>query len=415
MSFGAPSNEDERALRDLVRQLRAGKVAVKLFLRYPLHAKLYLIHREDFTAPTVAFLGSSNLTLAGLSKQGELNTEVSDYNACQKLKQWFEERWTDRWCLDITDDLIEVINESWAREEMLTPYELYLKIAYHLAQEARAGLNEFKLPPEFADQLLEYQAAAVSIAARHLNTRGGVLLGDVVGLGKTLMATAIAKIFQDDQSWDSLIICPPNLQPMWEKYRADYGLTGDVLSLGKVTEVLPSLRHYDILIIDESHNLRNRNTARYRAVHDYMAKRKRRCILLSATPYNKSFLDLSAQLRLFIGEDTVLHNRPEQYLKTIGEAQFKYQFPTAHPRSITAFEKSEHPDDWRDLLRHYLVRRTRSYIEEHYAETDPLTGRRFMELGNGERFYFPSRVPKTVPLAASPQYQRLYRIKWLSW
>ena len=94
---------------------------------------------------------------------------------------------------------------------MLTPYELYLKIAYHLAQEARAGLNEFKLPREF-NHLLDYQAAAVRIAARHLNTRDGVLLGDVVGLGKTLMATALARIFQDDQSWDTLIICPPNLQ-----------------------------------------------------------------------------------------------------------------------------------------------------------------------------------------------------------
>ena len=189
-------------------------MAVKLFLQYSLHAKLYLVHRRDTVTPTVGYLGSSNLTLAGLSKQGELNIEVSDVDACQKLKEWFDERWKDRWCLDITEDLIEVIENSWAREDMLMPYELYLKIAYHLAQEARAGLNEFKLPREFADQLLSYQAAAVRIAARHLNTRDGVLLGDVVGLGKTLMATALAKIFQDDQSWDSLIICPPNLVQM---------------------------------------------------------------------------------------------------------------------------------------------------------------------------------------------------------
>ena len=78
LAFGAPKNEDEQALRDLVRQLRSGKVTVKLFLRYPLHAKLYLIHKQDYNTPTLAFLGSSNLTLAGLSKQGELNTEVGD-------------------------------------------------------------------------------------------------------------------------------------------------------------------------------------------------------------------------------------------------------------------------------------------------------------------------------------------------
>ena len=407
LSFGAPNNEDEQGLRDLVEQLRSGQVRVRLFLRYSLHAKLYLVHRRDTVAPTVGYLGSSNLTLAGLSQQGELNTEVSDSDACRKLKSWFEQRWDDPWCLDITDDLIELIDNSWARADMLTPYELYLKIAYHLAQEARAGLNEFKLPREFADQLLDYQAAAVRIAAHHLNTRDGVLLGDVVGLGKTLMGTALAKIFQDDHAWDSLIICPPNLVHMWEKYRADYGLAGQVLSLGLVTRVLPNLRRYRIVIIDESHNLRNRETQRYRAVYDYIAKNESRCILLSATPYNKSYLDLSAQLRLFIGEDTVLGIRPEQYLKTVGEAGFQQQFQ-AHPRSIVAFEKSERADDWRDLMRLYLVRRTRSFIEDNYAETDQDSGRRFMELGNGERFYFPRRVPKTIPLASSPQYQRLF-------
>ena len=406
LTFGAPNNEDEEGLRDLVRQLRSGKVKVKLFLRYPLHAKLYLIHKADYNTPTLAFLGSSNLTLAGLKQQGELNTEISDYDACQKLNAWFDERWCDRWCLDITPDLIDVIDESWAREDMLTPYELYLKIAYHLAQEARAGLNEFKLPPEF-DRLLDYQAAAVRIAARHLDTRGGVLLGDVVGLGKTLMATAVARIFQDVHSWDTLIICPPNLVPMWQKYRADYSLTGDVVSLGMVTKELPDLRRYHIVVIDESHNLRNRDTRRYRAVHDYISRNDSRCILLSATPYNKSYLDLSAQLRLFIGEDAVLRIRPEQYLKTIGEAQFQQQFQ-AHPRSIVAFEKSEQADDWRDLMRLYLVRRTRSFIERNYAETDQISGRRFLELQDGGRFYFPRRVPKTVSLSESAQYQRLY-------
>lgn len=406
LTVGAPNNDDEQGLRDLARQLRSGKVMVKLFLRYPLHAKLYLVHKEDYNTPTLAFIGSSNLTLAGLKHQGELNAEISDYDACQKLNAWFEERWNDRWCLDITPDLIDVINESWARKDMLRPYELYLKIAYHLAQEARAGLNEFKLPPEF-DKLLDYQAAAVRIAARHLDARGGVLLGDVVGLGKTLMATAVARIFQDDHSWDTLIICPPNLVPMWQKYRADYRLTGDVVSLGIVTKELPDLRRYHIVIIDESHNLRNRDTRRYRAVHDYISRNDSRCILLSATPYNKSYLDLSAQLRLFIGEDAALRIRPEQYLKTIGEAQFQQQFQ-AHPRSIVAFEKSEYRDDWRDLMRLYLVRRTRSFIENNYAETDQISGRRFMELQDGERFYFPRRVPKTVSLAPSPQYQRLY-------
>ena len=91
----------------------------------------------------------------------------------------------------------------------------------------------------------------------------------------------------------------------------DYRLTAKVVSLGMVTRELPDLRRYRVVIIDESHNLRNRETQRYRAVHDYISTNESRCILLSATPYNKSYLDLSAQLRLFIGEEDVLRIRPE--------------------------------------------------------------------------------------------------------
>jgi hypothetical protein len=128
-------------------------------------------------------MGSSNLTFSGLSGQGELNVELLDQDTCKKLQIWFEERWNDSWCLDITDELAEIINSSWARTAAVPPYHIYLKIAYHLSQEARAGLSEFHIPREFGNKLFEYQTAAVKIAAHHLRKRGGVLLGDVVGLG----------------------------------------------------------------------------------------------------------------------------------------------------------------------------------------------------------------------------------------
>jgi phosphatidylserine/phosphatidylglycerophosphate/cardiolipin synthase-like enzyme len=80
-------------------RLRSGKVVVKLFLRHPLHAKLYLLFRPDPNNPVTGLLGSSNLTLSGLSKQGELNVDVLDHDATQKLAKWFDERWVDRWCL----------------------------------------------------------------------------------------------------------------------------------------------------------------------------------------------------------------------------------------------------------------------------------------------------------------------------
>lgn len=312
LTLGVPTNADEAGLRRLVEQLRNRQVAVRLFLRHTLHAKLYLLYRSDPNNPVTGFLGSSNLTLSGLSKQGELNVDVVDQDATNKLANWFEDRWADRWCLDITDELIEVIEDSWAREKSLDPYLIYVKMAYHLAQEARAGLSEFQIPREFGRRLFAYQEAAVKIAAHHLHKRGGVLIGDVVGLGKTLMATALAKIFQDEHFTETLIICPKNLVKMWEDYVAEYRLIARVLSVTKVVNELPNLRRYRVVLIDESHNLRNREGRRYRAIQEYLTENESRCILLSATPYNKTYGDLSNQLRLFVAEDRDIGIRPDR-------------------------------------------------------------------------------------------------------
>lgn len=411
LTLGTPTNEDEACLRRLAAQIKSKKVVVKLFLRHPLHAKLYLLFRPDPINPIVGYLGSSNLTLAGLSGQGELNVDVLDHDACQKLARWFEERWLDRWCVDISDELVQIIDESWAREPLIPPYHIYVKMAYHLSQEARAGLAEFSIPSEFRRKLFDFQSAAVRIAARHLNKRGGVLIGDVVGLGKTLMATALARIFEDDFGLEALILCPKNLVPMWEDYRDRYRLRGRVLSLSRATKELPKLRRFRLVLIDESHNLRNREGKRYRAIHEYVSQNDSKCILLSATPYNKTYVDLASQLRLFIPEDDDLGIRPERLLREQGEREFirRYQCPV---RSLAAFEKSPYSDDWRELMKLYLVRRTRTFIKDNYAATDPTNGRRFLTFEDGTRAYFPDRVPKTVKFKIGKpeqdQYARLY-------
>ncbi len=412
LTIGAPNNEDEAGLRRLSTQLRAKKVAVKLFLRHRLHAKLYLVHRTDPNNPSIGFVGSSNLTLAGLSKQGELNVDVLDHDACNKLQKWFDDQWADPWCVDISKDLAEIIDTSWAREEAISPYHIYLNIAYHLSQEARAGLSEFKVPKDFGNKLLAFQTAAVRIAAHYLNKRNGVVIGDVVGLGKTFMAVALARIFQDDHGTETLIICPKNLVSMWQDYVHQYRMAAKVMSISTVISDLPETPRYRLVLIDESHNLRNREGRRYRAIKEYIEKNTSKCILLSATPYNKTYLDLSSQLQLFVAADQDLAIRPERLLKELGETEFirRHQCPV---RSLAAFEKSEYPDDWRDLMRLYLIRRTRSFIKDNYAKTDPENGRKFLTFENGDRFYFPDRVPKTETFVFSEQdpndpYARLY-------
>ena len=413
LMFGAPSNDDEKGLRRLSRQIKQKKVIVRLHLRYPLHAKLYLMYRDDFNNPISGYLGSSNLTLSGLRHQGELNVDVLEHDACNKLEKWFTDRWNDRWCVDISDELATIIDESWAGEVPTPPYHIYLKMAYHLAQEARAGLAEFKMPSDLPDKLFDYQTAAVKIAAHHLNKRGGVLLGDVVGLGKTVMASTLIRIFQDDYNWQTLILCPKNLVSMWKDYVHRYKLTAEVLSTSRVVRELPGEKRYRLVLLDESQNIRNRETKTFRVIRDYIEENDSKCILLSATPYNKSYLDLSSQLRLFISEDKDLGVRPEQLLRELGSEVEFLRRHQCNVRSLAAFEKSEHADDWRELMRLFLVRRTRSFIEENYAETDPISGLKYLVFGDGTRQCFPVRQPKTLKFELdeddpSDQYSRLY-------
>ena len=413
ITLGIPTGHDEAGLRRLARQLRAGQVIVKLFLPYALHAKLYLLFRDDVNNPITGFVGSSNLTLSGLSRQGELNVDVLDHQGTEKLSSWFDARWAERWALDVSADLAAIIETSWAREEPIPPHHIYLNIAYHLSTEARAGLSQFRLPARFEEELFEFQKSAVKIAARHLHRRGGVMIGDVVGLGKTIMATALARMFEDDLGYETLIICPKNLEPMWERYRTEYGLRGMVLPVSQVTKKLPDLKRYRLVLIDESHNLRNREGRRYKAIAEYIKSCDAKVILLTATPYNKKKADLSSQLRLFIDEKANIGIRPEHHMRKtgMGEAEFERKHQ-CRVNSILAIEKSDEFDDWRELIRLYMVRRTRSFIIQHYTEADK-QGRRFIAGKDGEKRYFPVRKPVSLQFTvdeADPadRYARLY-------
>lgn len=394
LTLGIPSEEDEKCLQKLKQQLIDGKVIVKLFLSHTLHAKLYLLHRHQ-EEPLKGYVGSSNLTLSGLMKQGELNVDVVEQDAAIKLSKWFNDRWDDRWAIDITKELIQIIDESWVKPTR--PYYIYLKIAYHLSQEARSGINNYMIPKQLHEELLPFQENAVSVAARHLDKRGGVLISDVVGLGKTLTATAVAKLFEETFFTETLIICPKNLEEMWKDYKHKYQLNGDVISISKINKsFVEKTRRYRVVIIDESHNLRNRQGKKYSIVKEYIEKNESRVILLTATPYNKTYLDISNQLRLFIPENKDIGIIPERFIKEVGgpnEFVANYQYS---PNTLMAFEKSRYSEDWQSLLSLYMVRRTRSFIKENYAIWDEEKKQHYIEFKDGRKNYFPLRIPKAV-------------------
>jgi hypothetical protein len=128
-------------------------------------------------------------------------------------------------------------------------------------------------------------------------------------------------------------------------------------------------------------------------------------ILLSATPYNKTYVDLSNQLRLFVPEDTDVGIRPENLLRELGETEFIRRYQCA-VRSLAAFEKSEYADDWRELMRLYMVRRTRSFIKNNYGITDAATGKIGLKFPDGHFEAFPDRVPKKVEFEFDPDNKK---------
>ncbi len=411
--LGLPTKKDEMTLRRLSQQLKEDKVCVKLYLREPLHAKLYLAHRPaDNFNKIQAIMGSSNLTYSGLTGNGELNAEFGDSDSAEKLSRWYDDRWEDKFCVDITKELIEAIDHSWAGMDDIPPYYIYLKTAYHLSQEARTGIKEFTLPAEFHHDLFEFQENAVKIAAKHLanDKRGGAMIGDVVGLGKTITACAIAKMWEMTYASSTLIICPANLQEMWKKYVKRYDLKADVMSMAKQIDVDNS-RYYRLIIVDESHNLRNSEGKRYHNIKDLIQKQDSKVLLLTATPYNKDFSDLGAQLRLFLGEDLDLGIRPEEYIRQLGgERAFMQRHSEIPIRSIAAFEQSQSTEDWSELMKLFLVRRTRTFIKNNFAKIDPQNNRRYLQFNDGTKSYFPDRLPRSIkfPTVKGDQFSRLY-------
>ncbi len=395
---GLPTASDRASLRSLRDFLGAGAVEIKVFTRRPLHGKAYVCHREDLNNPITAFVGSSNLTAPGLAHNLELNVDVVDISGAADLAQWFENRWEDKFSRTVTADVLDLLDESWARREPRSPYEVFLKVCYDLSRDVREGLAEYSVPSEIANQLLEYQATAVRTLARRLMTKRGTMLGDVVGLGKTLTAIAVALMLRDEHGYMPLVVCPKNLTGMWEEHFEAYDLHGRVVPYSMAHALLPTLRRYAFVIVDESHTLRNDARRDYTAIRDYIRANDSKTLLLTATPYNIRFRDVANQLALYIDEDDDLGIAPTHALAQDKKLSDKVDGKTT---TLAAFRRSEDPDDWKRLMSEHLVRRTRTFIKNNYAHADH-EGRSYLEFSDGQRFRFPHRLPKPVNHSFGP-------------
>lgn len=396
---GGTSSSRRQALLTLKEHLESGRVQMKVYTKQALHGKTYVAHtpKERNPYPVVGFVGSSNFTRPGLHTNLELNVELTDSDHAAKLKNWFEKLWRERTSFDITREIIDLIDQSWV--EPADPYDVYMKVCYELSEDARFGEQEYALSPRLEHMLMDYQKSAAHTLARRLMRRGGTMLGDVVGLGKTLTAIAVASMLQNEENMRVLVLCPKNLEQMWDKHLSEYDVVGKVVRYSMAAAELPDLARYQLVICDESHNLRNENTQVWRAIKEYVSRNESRVLLLTATPFNLSFSDVKAQLALYLDEDADLGIIPEAGLK---EYPRKFDKLEGNLSTLRAFEISEEPEDWRTLMSDHLVRRTRAYTKrqaptEMWTSPDGLVTkeRSYLELSTG-KFYYPDWVSQPV-------------------
>lgn len=267
-----------------------------------------------------------------------------------------------------------------------------MKVCYDLSRDVREGLAEYSIPPSIRSELLDHQATAVQALGRRIITRGGTMLGDVVGLGKTLTAIAVALMLREEHGYLPLIVCPKNLVTMWTKHLDAYDLPGRVVSYSRAHTELPEMRRYPFVIVDESHILRNDTRRDYRAVQDYIHANESKVLLLTATPYNIRFRDVANQLALYIDDDDDLAITPSAALAADPQL---YDKVDGKVTTLAAFRRSEEPDDWKRLMSEHLIRRTRSFIKANYARTDN-NGEQYLQFTDGQRFQFPSRRAKPI-------------------
>lgn len=294
-----------------IQLIKAGRLKIRKTFQ-PNHAKLYIFKLKPKQAKELLFItGSSNLTKPGLDFQNEFNIEVSDYGV-KEAEDYFDKLW--KTSIPITEKKEyqeKVINtlENKTFLKKITPFEAYL-LALKIYIESFGKENVPQLILKLLKKnnyfIYQYQLDAIGQALSTIKKYNGVILADVVGLGKSIIACCVAKTLNKR----GIIICPPNLignkdkkDMGWEMYKDQFQLYDwEVWSLGKLEELYDQLKSrlkdVEVIIVDEAHRFRNQDTKNYSIIKNIC--RGKKVILLTATPFNNSPADILSLLSLFI-------------------------------------------------------------------------------------------------------------------
>lgn len=419
-AFGLSDNA-----RSAIAFLERPEVQVRTLQPAFCHAKAYLFRAASGKSNSHFYAtGSSNLTQAGLGLTASANVELNiaasgDDPQFNDLREWFEALWASpqtRTHIEVREEgggpkrkeefkqhLIQMLRDL---SRPYQPREIYEKVLFELfydelkawqsGPEAEARLRDLRQTVVYRD-LLPFQQRGVLSLIRMLQTYGGAILADAVGLGKTWQALAVMKYFQD-QNREIILLCPKKLRHNWQKFkkgmfsrfeadefdfvlRYHTDLTPELIEhKGEGKDDPRDLRWFQspkpkLIVIDESHNLRNDKGSRYQFLVDHilhLAQRPNRdvkVLLLSATPINTGLLDVRNQFKLLArGQDDGFARFPDLAVPSLRYAFSKVQevfakwlLEPAETRRLATFTQAL-PKPFLDLTDRLIVARTRRNI-----------------------------------------------------
>jgi len=311
LSDSFDSTESQAVFKMFLSKIEDGSLEIRL-TSSPEHAKAYILtNKFEYSCfgdqKGVVFTGSSNFTYNGLCGQGEMNERFSDNVKYEEYYETFESLWNDSKAIDIcvnggNNDFVNAVKSKLWLFAKPSPYQIFIRILFELY--ASLDNNEIRSPYEITNgkfSNLKYQLDAVKYGVDCINKNNGVIIADVVGLGKSVIASAIAYNLDIKRT---VIIAPPHLVEQWNEYQQDFGLRGvRVYSSGKIEE-LYNMYATDpnpiLYIIDEAHRYRNELSETYQWLHQLTRSHAdNKVVLLTATPYNNRPQDLFALIKLF--------------------------------------------------------------------------------------------------------------------
>ena len=339
------TREADHSARRLVAWLRSGAVKVKRLENRFLHGKAFLV--SDHAHGVVA--GSSNFTHAGLTTNLELNLGNYSPHVIEQVSRWFNHLWDEA-------DEYDLASLFEARFKPHSPQLIYLRMLWErygreLEQEAEAtGLTQI--------HLTGFQSDGLWRAQRILNRLNGVLIADEVGLGKTYLAGELIREASIDRRQRVLVVAPATLRDgPWRAFQSKHNLPMELRSFEDLVagNLDAETNDYAMVVVDESHNLRNPGTQRADAMRRLLAgSPPKQLVLLTATPVNNSLWDLYYQLGFFLHNDAVFAD--------VGIRSLRDHFAKAmalNPDDLT-------PEHLFDVLDTVAVRRTRSFVKRFY-------------------------------------------------